>query len=422
MLNLLRKLIPEQSFIRLFYHKIWAFLAFLFYRFPGRKLKIIAVTGTNGKTTTVNLIAQVLTFLGRKVGMTSTVNFQIGDRVWSNVTKKTTQGRFDLQRMLREMVKKGCEYAVIEVSSHAMTQSRVLGVPIDVAVFTNLTDDHLEYHGSFEKYREAKGMLFKKFHKYSVLNIDDPSFDYFNSINRGKKITYGLEKGDFHISGLITTPKGSTFVMHSKEGSHEISVPLPGLFNVYNVLASFAALSTYGFKDEDLANAFSHVRGAPGRFERVAVGQNFEVIVDYAHDHTSLEKILSLCRGLAKGRVISVFGATGGGRDKAKRPKMGAVADKYADLIVLTTDDPYFDDRSEIIEMIARGIDRECGNGLAKYPDRREGIHYALSNAKEGDIVVISGKGGEEVMVVGDKKIPWDDREIVKEFFARFKN
>lgn len=417
MLNFLRKLIPETSFIRLFYHKLWALAAVIVYRFPARKLKVIAVTGTNGKTTTVNLLAQALTFLGKTVGMTSTVNFQIADKIWSNITKKTTQGRFGLQKLLREMVKAKCEYAVVEVSSHAMVQSRMLGVSPDVCVITNMSDDHIEYHGSFDKYREAKGRLFRKFHKYSVLNLDDPNFDYFNSINRGKKVTYGVEKGDFHVSGLELSPKGSKFTIHTPEGSHEMSINLPGVINVQNVLAAFAALSTYGFKGADIAMALSAAEGALGRFERVCAGQDFDVIVDYAHDHVSLEKLLSLCRELSQGRLIAVFGATGGGRDKAKRPKMGAVADKYADLIFLTGEDPYYEKEEDIIEMVARGIDREVGDRLYKIPDRKKAIHNALSEAKEGDIVVISGKGGEEVMVVEDKKVPWDDRIIVREYF-----
>jgi len=415
MLNWLRKLVPETSFIRLFYHKLWAFLAAFIYRFPARKLKVIAVTGTNGKTTTVNMIAQALTFMGKKVGMASTVNFQIGDRVWSNLTKKTTQGRLGLQKILRQMVKGNCEYAVLEVSSHAMTQSRMFGVTPFAVVMTNMSDDHIEYHGSFEKYREAKGKLFKRFHKYSILNIDDPSFEYFNSINRGKKITYGIEDGDFHVSGLEFSPKGSEFMVHSGDRIRKVSIPLPGLFNVSNTLAAYATLKVFGFKGDDIAMALSSCNGAPGRFERVEVDADFDVIVDYAHDHVSMDKLLSLCKELAEGRLISVFGATGGGRDKAKRPKMGAVADKHADIVILTNDDVYHEDENEIIEMIASGIERE--DRLHKIPDRKEAIFKALEEAAFGDLVVISGKGGEEVIVIGDKKIPWDDREIVKDFF-----
>jgi UDP-N-acetylmuramoyl-L-alanyl-D-glutamate--2,6-diaminopimelate ligase len=415
MLNWLRKLVPETSFIRLFYHKLWAILAAIIYRFPARKLKVIAVTGTNGKTTTVNMIAQSLTFMGKKVGMASTVNFQIGDKVWSNLTKKTTQGRLSLQKMLRQMVKEGCEYAVLEVSSHAMTQSRMFGVSPFVVVMTNMSDDHIEYHGSFEKYREAKGKLFKKFHKYSVLNMDDPSFEYFNSINRGKKVTYGIEEGDLYVSGLNFSPKGSEFMVHAGSRARKVSIPLPGLFNVSNALSAYAALKVFGFKGGDIAMALSSCSGAPGRFERVEVEADFDVIVDYAHDHVSMDKLLSLCKDLAEGQLISVFGATGGGRDKKKRPKMGSVADKHADIIILTNDDVYHEDENEIIEMITEGISRM--EQLHKIPDRKEAIHKALSEASKGDLVVISGKGGEEVIVVGDKKIPWDDREIVKNFF-----
>ncbi|MBU1992160.1 MAG: UDP-N-acetylmuramoyl-L-alanyl-D-glutamate--2,6-diaminopimelate ligase [Patescibacteria group bacterium] len=414
MLKLLRQLFPDTGIVRLTYHKMWACMAAIVYLFPARKLKVIAVTGTNGKTTTVNLLAQTLTGLGKRVGMTSTVNFQIGDKVWSNRTKKTTQGRFDLQKLLRRMVKAGCEYAIIEVSSHAMTQSRMFGVKVDVAVMTNMSDDHIEYHGSFEKYRAAKGKLFKKFHKYSVLNMDDPGFDYFNSINRGKKVTYGIKKGDFHLLQVSSGPAGSEFLMHTNEGDVTVSLAIPGFVNIYNALAAFAAISTFGFKYEDIAKALSNAKGAPGRFERVEIAADFDVVVDYAHDQVSLEKLLTMCRELSEGRILHVFGATGGGRDKQKRPKMGTISDKYADMIFLTNDDPYNEDPHEIIEMIAEGISRDQ---IYKNPDRRVAIHTALSQAQPGDMVVISGKGGEEVIVIGDEKLPWDDRQIVQEFF-----
>lgn len=415
MLKWLRKSIPDTSFIRLFYHKMWAVIGAFIYRFPGRKLKVIAITGTNGKTTVTNMIAQALTKLGKKIGMTSTVNFQIGDKIWSNKTKQTTLGRFGLQKLLRQMVREECEYAVIEMSSIAVTQSRVWGIPIDVVVMTNLTDDHLEYHGNFYKYREAKAKLFKKFHKYSILNCDDAHFDYFNKINRGKKITYGIHQGDFHVTCVSSNPSGSEMIVNTNEGPVDLKISMPGFLNIYNALAAFAALSTFGFKYSDIAEALSKVRGAPGRFEKVEINAPFDVIVDYAHDHVSLEKLLQMYKDICSGRLISVFGATGGGRDKMKRPKMGAVAEKYADIIILTNDDPYEDDQMEIIEMIASGIHTH-GN-VHKILDRREAIYKALSEAREGDVVVISGKGGEEVIVLGTEKLPWDDRVIVKEFF-----
>ncbi len=428
MLDFLRKAIPDTHPIRLLYHKIVAAIAALVYFFPADKLIVIGVTGTNGKTTTVNLIANILGAAGFKVGMTSTALFQIADKRWSNVTKQTTLGRFQLQKMLKEMVKTGCKYAVLEVSSHAMTQSRTLGINIDVAVITNVTEDHIEYHGGFNEYLNAKGLLFKKVAKGArksgvskvlVLNADDKYYSFFDQFMGDRKITYGLKSATVYAAKLQKKPEGSLFELHVPNDMTIVDFKLPGEFNIYNALAAASAAISLGISVENVKKGLEESDFIPGRFEHIESGQKFSVVVDYAHAADSLENLLSLYRGLTPGKLFAVFGATGGGRDKVKRPKMGEVASKYADYVIVTDDDPYADDEWEIIEQVSAGVTRVEGKSFWKIPDRREAIRLALTLAKEGDCVVVAGKGCEEVMMVRGKRIDWNDRKVIEELLGR---
>ena len=319
MLDYLRKQIPETHPIRLFYYKIVAVLAAIYYRFPSRYLRVIAVTGTKGKTTTCSLLAQILEKAGHKVGVMSTVFFQVGDRKWANLTKQTTVGRFELQRLLREMVEEGCQYVIIETSSHAMLQSRLWGVNVDTAVFTNLQKDHIEYHGSFDSYKQAKGMLFDKLNrsqrksnvpKVFVVNNDDVASDYFLKFPADQKYTFGLRKGIYVSRDVKSLPNGSEFKYFIPNGEAEIRFPLPGVVNVYNATAAATVAVSEHIGLPTIKKALEECSAVPGRMEPIDCGQLFSVIVDYAHTQDSLKALIDVFKPLTKGKLILVFGAT----------------------------------------------------------------------------------------------------------------
>lgn len=428
MLRILRKIVSDQNPLRLIYHKMIAVIAAIYYGFPANKLNVIAVTGTKGKTTTSNLITKILDEAGHKVGLISTINFKVGDQQWNNTTKQTTASPFVLQKLLRQMTQEDCDFVVLEVSSHALTQSRTWGINIDSAVFTNISNDHLEYHGSFNEYMRAKGTLFKNLNqskrkpqiqKTSIINHDDEHFDYFDQYFADRKIHYGLEKGTVRASNINLTATGSNFQLHIPNGQTEINLGLPGSVNIYNALAATAAAINANINLTAIKSALEKANQIPGRFEHIKCGQPYSVIVDYAHTTESLEHLLKLYKKVTKQRLFVIFGATGGGRDKAKRPEMGKIADQYADHIILTNDDPYEENQIAIIDQIAAGINRKEGDRLWKITNRREAIRLALTIAKKDDVVIIAGKGCEEVQVIGTKHIPWDDRKVVRELLTR---
>ncbi|MDP3981562.1 MAG: UDP-N-acetylmuramoyl-L-alanyl-D-glutamate--2,6-diaminopimelate ligase [Chlamydiota bacterium] len=404
------------------------YIAALVNFFPANNMIVIGVTGTNGKTTTVNFITNILNSAGYKVGMASTINFQVNDDRWVNDSKQTTVGPFQMQALLKRMVKEGCKYAVLEVTSHAMTQSRVLGINFDVAVVTNVTPDHVEYHGSFNDYLNAKGKLFMKVSKGKrkpgvpkvlILNADDKYYSFFDQFISDRKLTYGFKSATVYAAEIQKKPEGSHFVLHVPNNAIDIEVKLPGEFNIANALAAASACISLNIPLESIKNGLLDSSTISGRFEHVDKGQDYSVIVDYAHAPEALENLLSLYRKLTPGRLFAVFGATGGGRDKAKRPTMGAIANEYADYIVLTDDDPYVEDEWQIIDQIAEGIPRKEGQNFWKIPDRKEAIRLALTLAKKDDCVVVSGKGCEEIMIVRGEKIPWNDRVVIENLLER---
>jgi len=428
MFDFVRNAVSDRNPLRLIFHKLKAVTAAIRYGFPGKRLHVIAVTGTKGKTTTTNLITKILEESGAKVGMVSTINFKVADREWTNKSKQTTASPFELQRLLREMVKAGCQYAVLEVSSHAMTQSRTWGVNVDTAVLTNIQHDHIEYHGSFGEYMKAKGELFRqlnisrrkpKIPKVIVLNHDDANFEYFDQFIADQKYFYGFEKGIVRASNIELKPDGTRFVLHIPNGAIDVKLSLPGEVNVYNAMAAVSACLTSNLTVDSIKSALEKASQIPGRFEHVECGQKYAVIVDYAHTEDSLDQLLALYRKVAKNKLFLVFGATGGGRDKSKRPLMGKIAAKYADYIVITNDDPYEECQMDIIDQIADGMERVEGQNMWKIPHRREAIRLALTRAKEGDIVVLAGKGCEEIQIVGKAHVPWDDRKVVRELLTR---
>lgn len=427
LLSTLREKISPQNPLLLFYHKLLAVAAALWYRFPTIKLRVIAVTGTKGKSTVTHFITSILKAAGYRVGVVSTIQFQIGDTVWQNDTKQTTPGRFTLQKLLRAMVSDRCDFAVIEVTSHALVQSRLWGVNVDIAVLTNIARDHLEYHGGFEHYLHAKGLLFsglarseRKFglQKTAVLPIDDAHYPYFDSFLTDRKITYGGTKGTVRAADTVLSAEGSRFKIQVPNDQIEVHLKLPGEFNITNALAAASAALACGIKLSAVQKGLQTDTEIPGRLEVIRAGQPFTVIVDYAHTVESLEKLLSLFRSLTKGKLFLVFGSTGGGRDKAKRPEMGAVASRFVDYIVVTDDDPYTENRMEIIEQITQGVGRKEGEGMWRIRDRREAIRLALSLASPGDTVIVAGKGCEPIQIIEERRIPWDDRKVVRELLG----
>lgn len=413
--------------LRLFYHKLKAVVAAVWYRFPSEQMTVIGVTGTNGKTTTCHLITDILREAGNKVGMITTADFRIVDQVIPNQFKMTTLSPFVTQKMLREMVNRGCTYAVVEVTSHAMDQSRLWGVNIDCAIFTNITHDHLDYHGTKKDYIQAKGKLFASLNyskrkpnipKMSILNGDDPESVYFEQFVADRTYIYGLSKGSFQGLSPVFRADGTYFIYKVPNAQIDIDLPLPGQFNVENALAAATLAVALQINLDIIKKALENAGSVPGRIERIDEGQKYTAIVDYAHAPDSLEKLLAMFSELTKKRLIVVFGATGD-RDRTKRPEMGKIVDKYADLILLTNDDPYTEDPIRIMEEVAKGISREEGERFWKIPNRRQAIRVALALAKEGDTVIVAGKGCEEFQVVGDQKIPSDDRHIVRDYLSR---
>lgn len=385
MKELIKKFIPP--FLLDWYHLLLPFLGAILYRFPTRKLKVIGVTGTNGKSTVVTLTAKILEEAGFKVASLSSIKFKIGEREWGNFLKMTMPGRFKLQKFLRQAVDSGCKFAVLEVTSEGIKQHRHRFIDFDAAVFTNLTPEHIESHGSFEKYRQAKGKLFQMTKKVHIINLDDKNAEYFLQFPAQKIYTYGWERGDINTKN---TP---------------LKLRLIGDFNIYNALAAICAGLSQGVDLETCKRAVEKVEDIPGRME-VVIKEPFKVIIDYAHTPDALEKVYQAISG----RKICVLGAAGGGRDKWKRPELGKIAAQYCDEVILTNEDPYDEPPEKILEDIAKGAPT-----AQRILDRQEATRKALSLAKPGDTVIITGKGCEPWMCVeGGKKIPWDDREVVR--------
>ena len=420
---LIRKFIP--SFLINWYHFGLAFLGAVLYGFPSRKMTVIGVTGTKGKTTACNIIAQILNLAGFKTGMASTVNFRIGNKEWTNKTKQTMLGRLKLQKLLSQMLKRGCKYAVIETSSEGILQHRHRFIDYDVAVLTNLSPEHIERHGSFENYRAAKMKLFEKVSQkkegVGIYNLDDENVDYFLKYPIKNKFGFTREaseklKNRIRIKDIELSANKTKFKIDNINFESKII----GEFNVYNLACAICTVLSQGITLEKIREVLPKVNPAPGRLEVIDEGQNFTIIVDYSYEPTSLENALKSVKVFNPNRIIAVFGSAAGGRDKWRRPVMGEVANKYADLIIVTTDDPYDENPEKIVDDILAGIlkdeRRNLNENVFKVVDRREAIKKALSLAKENDLILFAGKGGEVWMnVAGGKKIPWDDRQIVRE-------
>lgn len=386
---------------------------------PSRRLRVIGVTGTNGKTTTTFLIRAMMEAAGGRCGLIGTIEQSVGTRRLS--ATRTTPESADIQRLLAEMVANGCTAAAMEVSSHGLVLRRTEGTEFDVAVFTNITQDHFDFHRTFAEYREAKAMLFRslvtsagqqdgvKGNKCGVINADDPNAPYFVAATPVRVITYGLTEGcDVRAKEVQVTPDGVRYTLVSPMGERPVRLRLTGRFNVYNSLAAIAVGLNEGL-DLDRVLAGIEETVVPGRFEPVSAGQDFSVIVDYAHTPDSLANVLQTARSLTRGRVICVIGA-GGDRDRSKRPLMGEVAAQLADYVVVTSDNPRSEEPEAICRDVAEGVRRHA-TPYDIVVDRREGIRRAVGLARAGDLVLIAGKGHETYQEFRDRTVHFDDRE-----------
>jgi len=387
--SLIKKIIPD--FLLSSYHYFLSWIGAFLYWFPSKKLIVIGVTGTSGKSTVVELCADIFQEAFQqsqgkqfKVASMSSIKFKIGDKEWENKLKMTMPGRMKLQRFLKQAVRAGCKYVVLEVTSEGIKQFRHKFIDFDVAVLTNLSPEHIEAHGSFEKYQAAKAKLFQQTKKIHIINIDDKNAEYFLKIPAKQKIKYGINDKNLlpeHFNLL-------------------------GRFNLYNAITATKIAISQEVSLEICKRALEKTKGIPGRME-IVVKEPFTVIIDYAHTPEALKKVYETLRS---SRLICILGACGGGRDKWKRPVLGKIAAEYCREVIVTNEDPYDENPMEIIEQVADDTNAK------KILDRKEAIKQALKLAQPGDTVIITGKGSEPWMCVAKgKKIPWDDRQVVRD-------
>lgn len=384
--------------------------AHLFFGEPSKKLRVIGVTGTNGKTTVTYILERILEEAGFRSGLIGTVQYRIGKEVLGE--GRTTPDPITWHRTLKHMLDLGATHVVAEISSHALDQSRVWGTKFEAVLFTNLSRDHLDYHGDMEGYFRAKLRLFEEYyHELAVVNADDP---YGRRIaKRIDAITYG-RKGDLKIADVRTGMWGSEVTLEFKGRIYTFRTNLVGEFQAYNIACSLAYALSVGVEPPAIAKALENVR-VPGRFETVRSERGFTVVIDYAHTPDAMENVLKTLRKLTEGRIITVFGA-GGDRDRTKRPLMGRVAEVWSDIVVLTSDNPRSEDPNRIIEDILEGI--EVRKKVLVQPDRRMAIKVAIDLAREGDVVAVLGKGHEEYQEVGGVKYPFSDVKVVREILS----
>ncbi len=411
-----------------------AYLAAALYDFPAHSLTVIGVTGTDGKTTTSNLIYKILLSAGIKAGMISTVNAVIGEAELDTGFHVTTPEAPDVQRYLAMMRDAGLTHVVLESTSHGLAQDRVTACEYDFGVVTNITHEHLDYHGSYEAYREAKARLFDFLeetpfkpqgnHRLAVLNLDDQSYAYLNERIHGKKVTYSLTPaGDVYARDIHFGADGIRFTLVAGEQKFEVQSPLMGGFNVSNILAAISlALKGLHIAPEAVCQGIMAIQAIPGRMEVINLGQKFIAMVDFAHTPNALRRALEAARQMTRGRVIAVFGSAGL-RDREKRRMMAEVSAELADLSILTAEDPRTEDLGGILQIMANaaasrgGIE---GQTFFRIPDRGDAIRRAIALAQPGDLVIACGKGHEQSMCFGDVEYPWDDRVAMRAALAEF--
>lgn len=404
------KIIPRKIFAlaQPAYHYSLAVLSAIIYRFPSRKLRVIAVTGTKGKSSTTEIINAILEEAGYKTALSNTIRFKVGNESTDNLYKMSMPGRSFVQRFIRKAVNAHCDFVVMEMTSQGSMQYRHKFIELDALVFTNLSPEHIESHGSYENYVQAKVDIAlemansKKQNRAIIANADDKEAEKFLACNADKKITFSIKDAE----PFTILPSGIDFTFSGQK----IHSPLSGLFNLYNILGAIACAKNFGVVDEIIIRAVEKFSGIKGRVEKIEAGQDFTVVVDYAHTTDSLEKLYQV---FSSSRNICVLGGTGGGRDTWKRKEMGRIADMYCDEIILTNEDPYDEDPQKIVADVAEGIKDQSPTIIM---DRREAIREALSRAKTGDSVLITGKGTDPyIMGPNGTKTPWSDARIAKE-------
>lgn len=433
LLKVFKKLIPRKLFksSQPLYHFILALSGNIIYRFPGRRMVCIGVTGTNGKSTTIELINSIMKSGGYKTGMISTVAFEIDGERTENTTSRTTLGRWQTPKMLRRMVKAGCQYAIIEVASEGIVQFRTWGIPFDIAVFTNLSPEHLNTHGTMKNYRNAKGKLFENLAsskkkrliiqgskkivpKVSVVNANDKEARYFAAFPADQHYNFGLKKGNLRAINVKQDGKLNFDIEYGNK-NYFIQSDLAGEFNVLNILAAWAVGHSQGVDPRKLKWGVEAVKLVKGRMEMVAEMKGVKYYVDYAMTPDAYEMLLVEMRKIATGKVIIVFGAAGD-RDRAKRPIIGEVAARFADYSILTDDEPYSEDPAQIITEIESGFKKLEKTNYRIINDRKKAFTEASRLAKAGDVVVVPGIGHQAYRNIGgDKKIPWNEAEIIRE-------
>jgi UDP-N-acetylmuramoyl-L-alanyl-D-glutamate--2,6-diaminopimelate ligase len=416
--KIVKLFIPRGLFRRIepYGHLAEAFLLNVINGFPGRGFKVIGVTGTNGKTTTSFMIQKMLHEAGYKVGLMSTVGYGVGDDIQPQLHHMTNVSVPELMQRLKWMKKQGVEWLVLETTSHALAQYRVFGVPYSVAVMTNVTHEHLAYHGTFERYRDAKRRLFKLANKnkkglrIGVINADDPSAELF-ARDVERPLTYGINGGDVHATDINASPSGNDYVATFEGQKFNIHTDLPGSFNVYNSLAVVAVGIALRLNVQQIERGIAALKGVEGRMTRIDEGQNFDVIVDYAHSPDSFEKLFKDLKPVVKGKLIVLFGSLGGG-DKGKRPLQGELAGKYADEVIICQEDDRQEDPAQIMNDIAAGVEKTGkvrDQNLFLIHDRTEAINFAVKRAGQGDTVLLLGKGHEKTIEDAEGEHPWDE-------------
>ena len=399
-----------------------------FYDYPSKNMRVIGVTGTNGKTTTTYMIRSILLKAGYKVGIIGTIQIMMGEEIFP--VHNTTPNAIDLQHIFVEMCKRGMNYVVMEVSSHALAEHRVSGVEFDTAVFTNLTQDHLDYHKTMEHYRRTKAKLFdmvsrsgRKKNKTAVINIDDESSGEMIQHALCEKISYGIENpADIRADNVEVRADGMKFKVRGGFGIMDLTLQITGIFNVYNVLAAVGAALAEKISPEIITKTLAEFRSVPGRFEKIFADVPFTVIVDYAHTPDGVKNVLLTAKQIAKKKIITVFGC-GGDRDATKRPIMGRLAAELSDIVIVTSDNPRTEDPEKILSDIKTGIKEKIGDKYCEFiTDRRTAIFRAVELATDDDIILILGKGHENYQILKDKTIHFDDREVAIEAIERRKN
>ncbi|MCD5380316.1 UDP-N-acetylmuramoyl-L-alanyl-D-glutamate--2,6-diaminopimelate ligase [Candidatus Gracilibacteria bacterium] len=425
MLNKLKRLVALDNPLRLLYHKIRAVIANVKYGFPHKEMTIIGVTGTNGKTTTCNIIAKGLREAGKKVFMFSTVNIIVNNEEHTNTSKMTSPDVFTLQEWLSYAKKQGCEIAVIETASHGIKMNRIWGINYDIVCLTNISQDHLDLHGTMNDYVQTKLKIFKNLMFYSrkkgvkktgVINMDANYADLFLAETYDTLFTYGKDyKANLQPNKTTASIEGTEFDLKIPGENIHIKTSLIGDFNVYNIMCAVGVFTSFGFSRELIESSIAKVTGIPGRMDSISSEDGFKVYIDYAHTEDALKNVLSTFRNL-KGvkRIITVFGATGD-RDKSKRPIMAQTISELSDIVILTEDDNYSEDVQDIIKDMLPGIERKEGDNFWIIADRKEAIRTAILSARKGDIVLLAGKGDEHSIIRNHGADDWHDKTIAQE-------